>query len=270
MLFRSIFSIALMTLLLADGASAAAPSCGGDKPCDVSDGDYRIEIPKDGDARGVYVFFHGWKGSAELQMQQRPLIDATLAHHLAFVAVDGLKGNWSFPDGREGRDEKTFIGHVLDDLHSRFGFTPRNTIIGGFSIGASMAWYTACQQGQKASAMVTFSGVFWDPLPAAEDCVSEIPSVVHFHGTADETFPLSGRAIGTQYHQGDTFKSFAVLRTAGRCDVEHTKKVEIDDLSCDDVPSCLHGDSVLCIHKEGHVARSADLDAGLTAVGFPR
>jgi polyhydroxybutyrate depolymerase len=133
-----------------------------------------------------------------------------------------------------------------------------------------MAWYTACQQGEKAKAMVTFSGVFWDPLPKDTDCVTDIPPIVHFHGSADQTFPLAGRAIGTQFHQGDAFASMAIVRARARCNVSNAKTITLDGIQCDDVPDCVRGDSIMCIHTGGHEARADMLDAGLTAVGFPR
>ncbi|MBP1886613.1 polyhydroxybutyrate depolymerase [Ensifer mexicanus] len=225
----------------------------------------------DGDLRGVYVYFHGFKSSAKLQMEQRSLVNMTLAHHLAYVAVDGIGGSWSFPNGaRPGRDEKTFVGDVFDDLRNRYGFTPDKTVIGGFSIGASRAWYTACEQGERTAAMVTFSGVFWNPLPKASDCVTGIPPMVHFHGTADRTFPLAGRAVGADSHQGDAFKSMAIMRERAKCNIKDTKKITLDGILCSSVPDCLRGDLIMCIHNGGHKARADWLDAGLTAVGFPK
>lgn len=261
----------ISVFLIATGSAEASATCGNDTPCKVSGGDYRIELPADNDVRGVYVFFHGYKSSAELQMQQRYLVDTTLSHHLAYVAVDGINGSWSFPNSaRPGRDEQTFIASVFDDLRQRYGFTPDKTVIGGFSIGASMAWYTACQQGQKAAAILTFSGVFWDPLPKAEDCVADLPPMIHFHGTADQTFPLAGRSLGGHFHQGNAFDSMAILRSRAKCDAKDAKKITLDGINCDDVPGCIRGDSIMCIHNGGHEARGDMLDAGLTAIGFPR
>ncbi|WP_416067480.1 alpha/beta hydrolase family esterase [Rhizobium sp. ZK1] len=260
-----------LALAAMSSPSLAAVPCGGSVACPLKDGDYRIELPKNGDIRGAYVFFHGYKSSAELQMQQRPLVDTTTSHHLAFVAVDGINGNWSFPNSaRPGRDEKQFIADVLEDLRQRYGFTPDKTVIGGFSIGASMAWYTACQQGEKAVALLTFSGVFWDPLPKAEDCVAEVPPTIHFHGTADQTFPLAGRALGANFQQGNAYDSMAILRARAKCDVKDAKTITLDGIKCDDVPGCIRGDSIMCIHNGGHEAHADMLDAGLTAIGFPR
>jgi polyhydroxybutyrate depolymerase len=249
---------------------AAVPGCGAEMACQVEGGDYRIELPKAGKPRGVYVFFHGYEGSALLQMtQHHDLVEVAESHGLAFVAVDGLNGTWSHPNAAaHDRDEQAFIGRVLDDLSSRFGFRADNMVLGGFSQGASMAWYTACQQGQRAAAMVTFSGVFWNPLPAPSDCVASIPKIVHFHGTADQTFPLAGRAIGGRFHQGDTFKSASILRQRASCDIGQAKKITLDGIACDDVPNCIRGDSILCIHSGGHEAKPDMLDAGLTEIGF--
>jgi len=268
---KSLFFCLLMLAVMPTSHPSAAVSCGGQTACRVENGDYRIELPKDGNIRGAYVYFHGYKSSAELQMRQRSLVDMTIAHHLAYVAVDGIDGSWSFPhSARPGRDEEAFIADVLGDLRQRYGFTADKTVIGGFSIGASMAWYTACQQGQKAVAMITFSGVFWDPLPKAEDCVADVPPIIHFHGTADQTFPLAGRALGANFHQGNAYDSMAILRARAKCDVKDAKTITLDGIQCDDVPSCIRGDSIMCIHNGGHEARADMLDAALTAIGFPR
>jgi polyhydroxybutyrate depolymerase len=262
-------SVAAGLMLLSIAGPAAA--CGGRSACRVEGGDYRIEMPGDGNAKAVYVYFHGYKSSADLQMQQRYLIDTTLAHHMAFVAVDGIAGGWSYPNSfTERRDERRFIGQVFDDLRKGFGFTPDRIIIGGFSIGASMAWYTACQQGERAAAMVTFSGVFWDPVPKSSDCVADIPAMIHFHGRADTTFPLQGRAVGNGLHQGDAFKSIAVFRDRARCDLGQARPVAIAGVDCEEVPGCARGDSILCIHDGGHEARADMLDGALTMIGYPK
>ncbi|WP_087149221.1 alpha/beta hydrolase family esterase [Pararhizobium antarcticum] len=224
-------------------------------------------MPQTTAAKGVLVFFHGYKSSAALQMRHRALVEVAHAHGLAFAAVDGLNGTWSHPNAPGNfRDEKRFVGHVLDDLEARFGFTARNTLLGGFSQGASMAWYTLCQQGSRTAGAVTFSGVFWDPLPRPQDCVTDMPPIVHFHGTADRTFPLSGRAIGQEFHQGDAFKSMAIVRQRASCEMEVKK--QIGDIACAVAPGCNRGEMALCIHGGGHQIQPDQLDAGLTELGF--
>lgn len=247
---------------------AWSADCGGSVVCEVEDGAYRIELPAASPARGVYVFFHGYKSSAELQMRHRALVETAHAAHLAFVAVDGRNGTWSHPNAAASfRDEKRFVGHVLDDLKTRFGFSADNTILGGFSQGASMAWYTLCQQGDRVAGAVTFSGVFWNPLPKPQDCVADMPPLVHFHGTADRTFPLSGRAIGPDHHQGDTFKSVAIVRERKVCSAEPIEK-DIGGLDCKVAIGCNRGEVALCLHDGAHEIRPALLAAGLKEIGF--
>ncbi|KSV75888.1 hypothetical protein N185_15700 [Sinorhizobium sp. GW3] len=266
-------SVSVFIVFAAFSVANAAPDCRNKEVCAVAGGEYRIRLPPDGDIRGAYVYFHGYKSSAKLQMQQTALVDVTLAHHLAYVAVDGVDGVWSFPSGVSAlRDDQAFIGNVLDDLKKRYGFAEGNTVLGGFSLGASMAWYTACLKGNKVAATVTFSGVFWNPLPKPQDCRPEIPPMIHFHGTADRTFPLAGREIGPGLHQGNTYQSIEIMRARARCKPDRIEKIKIraDSLDCEVVPDCIRGGITACIHNRGHEVPPEMLDAGLSAVGFPK
>lgn len=259
----------MMVAVLLAPLAAQAADCGASVPCVVEDGSYRIEMPPSGPPKGVLVFFHGYKSSAQLQMQHRALVDVSHEHGLAFVAVDGLNGTWSHPNAPgQYRDEKRFVGHVFDDLETRFGFNAANTLVGGFSQGASMAWYTMCQQGNRVAAAVTFSGVFWNPLPEPRDCVADMPPVVHIHGSADQTFPLSGRAIGATFHQGDTFKSITIIRESKMCKPETIVEKFIGGIPCNVTPDCNGGEVALCIHDGGHEVHQEHLDAALRELGF--
>lgn len=266
MTFRKVLPI--LAGLLAP-AAAHADDCGAKVPCSVEGGSYRIDMPVSGTAKGVLVFFHGYKSSAELQMKHRALVEVAHAHGLAFAAVDGLNGTWSHPNAPgQYRDEKRFVGHVLDDLGTRFGFDAKNTLVGGFSQGASMAWYTLCQQGGRLAGAVTFSGVFWNPLPDPKDCVVDMPPVVQIHGSSDRTFPLSGRAIGSDFHQGDTFKSIAIIRQQKTCKPDTAIQKVIGGIPCDVTPDCNRGEVALCIHDGGHQVSPEHLDAALKELGF--
>jgi polyhydroxybutyrate depolymerase len=252
--------------LLTTGTGAVA--CGGSVPCPVEGGSYRIEMPEGGKPKGAYVFFHGYRSSAELQMRHRALVDTARRHGLAFVAVDGLRGTWSHPNAPgHYRNEAAFVRRVLDDLDKRFGFDRSNTLVGGFSQGASMAWYSVCRSGDRLAGAVTFSGVFWNPLPKPEDCVPDLPPIIHFHGRQDGTFPLAGKAIGSRFHQGDTFKSVAFAREAARCEGD-VETIEVADLSCTVTVGCVRGEVTLCLYDGGHQVRPEYLDRGLTRLGF--
>jgi polyhydroxybutyrate depolymerase len=203
-------------------------------------------------------------------MRATDLIATAQAHGLAFAAPDGIDHTWSFAGSpSQDRDETRFVGEVLDDLQRRFGFGPDRVVVGGFSQGASMAWYVACHLGNRVAGAVTFSGVFWDPLPQPSDCEAAPPPIIHFHGRADHTFPLAGRAIGTRWHQGDTFASRAVLEARGQCRVADTHPAVIAGVACEVTPECLRGSITLCLHDGGHEVRAQWLDGGLDALLGP-
>lgn len=262
---RAVLAVLAAVCLHSVGASAGP--CSGHVPCTVEGGSYLIELPSE-KVKGVYVFFHGYRSSAELQMRHRALVEVAHDHGLAFVAVDGLRGTWSHPNAPgHYRDEGAFVTRVLDDVDKRFGFDRSNTLVGGFSQGASMAWYTLCQSGDRLAGAVTFSGVFWNPLPKPEDCVADLPPIIHFHGRRDGTFPLAGRAIGRGFHQGDTFQSIAIMRAAAECNGD-VPAIDVADLSCSMPTDCVRGDVALCLHDGGHQITPEYLDIGLTKLGF--
>lgn len=265
------FLTVLLTLLVLVPKAMAAPvPCGVGRACPVTGGLYRIEMPKEKPV-GVYVFFHGYKASSATTMQNRALVETVLAHHLAFAALEGVEGSWSIPNGPEkARDDQAYVNAVLRDLEARYGFTAKDRLLGGFSLGASMAWYTACEKGGDFAAMLTFSGVFWNPLPQPENCVTALPPMIHIHGRADQTFPLAGRAIGAHYHQGDTFASLSIYRNRASCRVPAEEGRSLGRLTCEVAAGCNRGESMLCLHNGGHQVAPADLDHALTALGYPR
>lgn len=263
-----LFVVIGITLMAANGSVIAGePTCGDSIVCTIADGSYRIEFPSGRQAAGVYVFFHGYQSSAALQMEDRALVDTALKHGLAFVAVDGLGGTWSHPNAPfHHRDDIAFAGRVLDDLQTRFGFGPDKVVLGGFSQGASMAWYSICRLGDRVSGAVTFSGVFWNPLPRPQDCPAVSPPLFHFHGRADRTFPLAGRAVTATAHQGDTFQSMAILRQGASCSTTNIKTVIVGGVTCR-VDDCLRGSLSLCLHDGGHMVDPAWLDGALSQLG---
>lgn len=246
----------------------AAADCGGEVPCPVPGGNYRIALPPEGTAKGVVVFFHGYRGSAKSQMGAQDLIVVAHRHGLAFAAPDGEGGSWSHAGSpSQRRDETRFVGAVLDDLESRFGFGADRVIAAGFSQGASMAYSVACDQGERIAGMVTIAGVFWKPLPALGQCKAP-PPIVHVHGLADTVFPLEGRPIGERWHQGATRESLDRLAEAGRCLPAPQTEETIGDLACTVREGCARGPIALCLHPGGHDVRPRWLDAGLTRLGF--
>lgn len=168
------FTLILGTLLRPASATSELTGgnpCGDNGVCAVPLGTYRLLLPPSGEVRGVYVFFHGFQSSATEAVRDRRLTETLFAHGLALAAPESIGRTWSHPNATTAdRDDIAFSGQILDDLADWLGFTGERVILGGFSRGASMAWYAACAFGERVGGVVTFSGVFWEPLPTAADC----------------------------------------------------------------------------------------------------
>lgn len=254
------------------GASMAAAQtpCGEAVPCAVAGGEYRITGVQG--ARGVFVWFHGYRSSAAEQIARRPLTQAVTDRGLAFAAMQGLEGTWAHPNAvSQARDETAFVGAALDDLAARYGFGPDQVILGGFSQGGSMAYYAACDLGARMAGVVIVSGSFWNPIP--DRCAPGFPPLVQFHGTADRTFPLEGRAIGADHRQGDTRAGLAMLARSAGCGPMGAPvpgpaaRVPAPGLRCSVTPGCARGALTLCLHDGGHAVDPAMVAAGLAALG---
>jgi polyhydroxybutyrate depolymerase len=177
---------------------------------------------------------------------------------VALVAPDGIGRSWSFPGSpARNRDEFAFVGQVLDDLAARFPVDPGRIMASGFSQGASLVWYLACRMPQRFAAFAPIAGDFWEPLPEA--CTGPRPKLVHFHGVADGTIPLAGRALRAGIRQGNLFRSLSVFAPAS-CTASWpgmVGKVPEQGLLCRRASGCGGALLELCLHAGGHYADPA-------------
>lgn len=225
-------ALALAALMAPATALADCGEVAG--PCEIDGGSYHVQLPAD--ASGpvpAIVFLHGWGASGE-GMLRMGLADAAGARGWAFVAPDGVPRegrpgrSWSFhPERREGRrDERAFLADVMADAAERHGIDPDRTILGGFSIGGSMASYVACEGPGDFAAFAPVGGAFWRPHP--EGCAGPV-RLIHTHGWRDMTVPLEGRIVGSGFGQGDVFQSLQIWREANGCDNFRATAFETED-----------------------------------------
>lgn len=241
-------------------SSTPSFACGTQTDCAVANGDYRIYLPESWDGaaqppspRGAILFFHGWKGSSTSTINNRRLRDAATEMGVALVAANGIGGGWSFrASPQEGRNELAYTQAVLDDITQRFDIDPDRVLASGFSLGASVVWNLSCYMGDKFAGFAPLAGTFWNPLPEA--CPSSNPHLFHYHGTADGTFPLTGRAIaGGRYRQGNTYESFDIWKTQGACQTEEPEVTVSNGLTCERRSQCAGGVLEICLHEGGHI-----------------
>ncbi len=236
------------------GMSARAAECGEEIPCELTNGEYYVHLPENrqsDEPLGAIFFLHGHLGKAKNVIRNKNFQKMADDLGVAFVAVQGIEGHWSFPTApRRFRDEPAFFDEVLNDISGRFGVDRKRTMLSGFSAGGFMTWYVACADSDQFAGYAPIAGAFWQPLP--DNCPTKAPYLFHVHGTTDTVVPLEGRALrGGRWHQGDVFKSFDIwLRQNGLAEAD-AKKVTDGKLKCERwVPKT--GFLELCLHGGGH------------------
>lgn len=205
---------------------------------------------------GAIFFLHGHRGNGINGIRNASFRKMADDLGVAFIAVEGLEGRWSFPTAPDHkRDEFVFFDHVLADAEQRFGIDRERTLLSGFSSGAFMTWYLACDDAGRFSGYAPVAGAFWEPLP--ESCSSKsIPYLFHTHGTSDTVVPMEGRWLGDgRWKQGDVLKSFDVwLRQAGIAETT-PESFEEGELACRKwAPE--EGALELCLHSGGHSVKA--------------
>lgn len=246
-------------------ATPSARACGPDTDCAVAGGSYRLRAPPGWDGRTalpVLVFFHGYKGSAAATIRDPGLAELGARRGILLVAPDGLDGSWNFrgsPD--HARDDTAFTRSLLADLAARLPIDRTRLWASGFSLGGSMVWALACTEPALFTGYAPIAGAFWDPLP--ESCAGPA-DLVHVHGLSDPTMPLEGRSIAGQWHQGDLFASFSVLRASDGCARPPSDFTTEGPLVCRTWDGCTSGKAVrMCLHPFGHDLRPAWLASAL-------
>lgn len=252
---RRRLAVLLALAALAAGAAGPAPAraCGADSDCPAADGGYRIALPAGADgAPGALVYLHGWQGTPEGVMRFDALRAMADRLGIALIAPRGHDKRWMLPRAFAGvrapRDDIAYVNAVVADAVARFGVDPDKVVISGFSLGGSMAWYIACAEGGRYAGYIPVAGAFWEPY--VEECALPLPEIRHVHGLADRTVPLAGRQLSTAT-QGDTRRSFTLLRDFAGCEAGLTGRQAAGELTCA-VQACGGTRQELCLHDGGH------------------
>jgi polyhydroxybutyrate depolymerase len=242
------------------GATPAAADCNGTpEPCRLPDGTYHIILPES--AKGpvpAIMLLHGYGGEGVGTIRNKGMVSLMLARGYAVIAPDGQPRDngegrtWDFhPDRPATRDEIAFLIEVADDAAARYGLKRDQMLLAGFSIGGSMTSYLACAKPEAFTAYAPVAGSFWRPHPTT--CAGPV-RLLHAHGRADRTVPLTGREIMPGFVQGNVFEAMEIWRTANGCasaDPDRTDQLGIYDVQ--HWTDCQPGtDLQFALHDGGH------------------
>lgn len=256
-------ALAVLGWTLASWAASAAEEapCNADAPCAVPGGSYHMMLPDGWDgtsALPVLVFFHGHNASGRMVFRSGGLKESFLNHGYLVIAPNGEgRGSngqlgWAARVDSGGRDNVTFTRAVLDDVAARYPVDRARIYAAGFSSGGSMAWMVACYDGANYAGIVSISGALRRPVPANGVCPGGPVRLLQFHGFTDKTVPLEGRGLGN-WHQGDLFESFGILRRTNGCRTNPDSVTLGDPYRCRVwADSCSAADLKMCLHDGGH------------------
>lgn len=256
-------------------ALLAAPvlACDATTPCKVGDRSYLIAQP-DATIKGAVIYLHGYGGSGAKAMRNQALVQSVLDRGYAFVAPTGVPMRagrsgfrWAFR-GEDQAAEFAFLNALRDDLDDRFGISAQGQLLGGFSNGAFMVAYLACQQPDAFPAYAAVSGGFWRPDPEA--CAG--PVDLHMtQGWVDPVVPIEGRILRGDSRdapnavvQGDIFRTLEIFREAGQCPRNLPSDHEITEGFWIRRWSCAEGREIeFALHPRGHAVPKGWADLAL-------
>jgi polyhydroxybutyrate depolymerase len=150
-------------------------------------------------ATPVVLNFHGGGGQARIQEQlSRMNVQADVAGFIVVYpeGTPALVGKLqTFNAGsccgraeRKNVDDIAFTSTILDDLGKDLCVDRDRVYATGISNGAMMAYRLACELADRIAAIAPVAGTL-----GVENCSPSRPvSVLHFHGTADESVPYRG------------------------------------------------------------------------------
>lgn len=222
----------VMTVCMSVFSTGAIAGCGDAKqPCKIAKGTYHLVLPPDATAPPAVLLLHGFGGQGEGLIRNKGIVDVFLARGYAVIAPDGQPRQdgagrtWEFhPDFPARRDETAFLIAVADDAASRFALNRGKMLLAGFSIGGSLVSYVACARPEAFAAYAPVAGSFWRPHP--ETCTGPV-RLLHTHGKADRTVPLTGRAIRPNFVQGNVFEAMGLWRAANGCATAGPDQTEV-------------------------------------------
>lgn len=256
------FVLPLLLVLLGPGLAGPARACGPDTDCTVGARTYRIRLPPGplpaGTRVGAILLAHGWRERAATIMDNAELGRAVAALGLALIAPQSVGAAWSLPGTPGGSDpaidEAADMARLVDDVTERFPIDRDRILASGMSAGGMLVWNLACRRADLFAGFAPLSGTYWDPVPAT--CPSGPATILHTHGRADETVPLTGRRIGFA-RQGNVL--VAIGRYAALGHFGPASAFQTGDVACERQRNQDGQVLELCLHPGGHELRAVDV-----------
>lgn len=150
----------------------------------------------------LLVLLHGYSASGTLQELYLGIRQHAETRGFLYAHPDGTvdasgKRFWNATEccdfGKTGVDDLAYLDGLVDEIGKRYKVDPKRVFLVGHSNGGFMSYRLACDKSSKFAGLVSIAGTIW--TDAARCSPQEPVSILHVHGTADDTVAYDGGSI---------------------------------------------------------------------------
>ncbi len=180
---------------------ADPPTIGGDRPVSV------LRVPESYDPKKpapLVMVLHGYGAGGLIQNIYFQLGSIADKEGFFLVAPDGTvdksgKRFWNavdtccdFDDTKV--DDVKYLSGLVSEVRGHYAIDPKRVYLVGHSNGGAMSMRLGCDKADVFAAIVDLAGPFYSDPSVCKP--SQPVSLLHLHGTLDETVPYAGGPLG--------------------------------------------------------------------------
>ena len=205
--------LAVLVLLIACGDGGGGPVGPIENPPIPGPGDYELLVASSGGARAYSVHVPaGWNGTSALpvllvfhglprgNLRAVTGFDAIADEHgFAVVYPESKEQDWAVgctactDAARAGIDDVRFVEDLLDDLATIIPVDSRRVWAAGFSMGAFMTHFLACEIPDRIAAFASVAATMIEQVVVECEPVRKVPWLF-VHGSDDPVLPPDGQS----------------------------------------------------------------------------
>jgi poly(3-hydroxybutyrate) depolymerase/protein-S-isoprenylcysteine O-methyltransferase Ste14 len=206
-----------------------------------------VVAPNDEHApKRLVIMLHGAGGNADRirEFTARGLERHAVVDGWVVAYPEGVQGTWNdcrmsppYAAKQLAVDDVGYLAELIEQLASRYGLAPENTIVAGFSNGGQMAIRLAMERPNLVGTLAVLAAQL--PTPDESSCDTEIPALrsLWMGGTKDPFIPLRGGPsvglggdnLGKVLSLSETVRTFAsAIRGASALDTRTLPEMDGD------------------------------------------
>ena len=184
-------------LAIVDEASTTDPTLHSISVNGSAKRSYILHVPpsySSGTAMPLMIALHGHSWTAARFRDTTQLDQIADSKNFIVAYPDGEVNSWNAGNccNLTGTNDVDFLSGLVDSISSKYTIDKSRIWALGHSNGGMMAYRAACEISEKFTAIAVGGGIF-----AAFSCnPKKALSVIHIHGSADETLPITGTVWG--------------------------------------------------------------------------